>query len=106
MKLTCDGACEALLVEALDLSIRARKIDAQIRTSAALSISADPEEWIASGKFDLYVTRHNSDHPDEPLLTKGEAIPPGFEEQYREDLAEWEKRVRNFLMPALTSSKH
>lgn len=50
-----DGVCiRELLSEALDLCVRARKMDAMDRREAALGVSCDPDGWQAGGRFDTY----------------------------------------------------
>lgn len=71
---------EALLSEGLDLCVRARKIDAgltekAIRDRFPESAAMYPEVFSRSGTPHLWV-----------------------QEQYDSDLADWEKRARDFLM--------
>jgi len=71
---------ETLLSEGLDLCVRARKIDAgltekAIRARFPASAAMYPEHYSRSGTPHLWV-----------------------QEQYDNDLADWEKRARDFLM--------
>lgn len=83
-----------LLSEALDLCVRARKMDAQDRTNTALEISASPENWERTGGFAKYVERHNITHPETPMLPRSAAVPMWIQDQYERDLHDWEQRAR------------
>lgn len=87
-----------LLSEGLDLCVRARKMDAQDRTNAALKASVDPEGWVESGKFEQYVRRTNIVNPDQPLLPRSGTIALWVQDQYETDLADWERRARAYLL--------
>lgn len=91
-----------LLSEGLDLCVRAREMDAQDRTNAALAASVDPDGWKNSGAFDRYIARQNILHPDRPLATRSATIPMWVHEQYQTDLADWERRARHALMQGET----
>lgn len=87
----------SLLSEALDLCVRARKMDAMDRRDATLAVSVDPDGWQASGTFDRYVERHNIQNPDKPIATRSGTVPLWLNDQYETDLADWERRARAAL---------
>lgn len=90
--------CRKLLSEGLDLCVRARTLDAMDRRNATLSVSSDPDGWVASGIFDKYVQRHNATNPDQPIATKSGTVHLWVQDQYERDLADWERRARKHLM--------
>jgi hypothetical protein len=87
-----------LLSEALDLCVRARKMDAMDRRAAALAASSDPAGWQASGSFGRYVERHNVRYPLRPISTRSGTVSRWFQDQYDKDLVDWEARTRRALM--------
>lgn len=87
-----------LLSEGLDLCVRARRLDAQDRTNAALEASVDGAEWEKSGTFARYVARQNIMFPEQPLMTRSATIPLWVQHQYEEDLAAWERKARAAMM--------
>ena len=95
--------CQALLSEALDLCVRARTLDAAMRTIAELDASASPEDWVQSGRFNRHVERHNARHPDQPITSRSGTIPIWIADQYEADLAAWERRARHHLQQGCTS---
>ena len=96
MSATCQ-TCRVLLGQALDLCVRARKMDAIDRRNSALAIVSDPEAWVESGQFDRHVQRHNIQNPDQPMATRSGTVMIWMQEQYDADLADWEGRARNHL---------
>lgn len=86
-----------LLSEGLDLCVRARTLDAMDRRTAALASSSDPDGWIESGRFDTFVERNNIRHPYQPISTRSATVALWLLEQYDQDLANWEARVRRAL---------
>lgn len=95
--MTCE-TCRTLLSEGLDLCVRARKMDAMDRREAALKASKVPDEWVESGLFDKYVERHNIDRPHAPISARSGTVALWLQEQYNQDLAEWERKSRHHLM--------
>ena len=92
-----DDPAKKLLFEALDLCVRARKMDAIDRRQATLDASSDPDAWQADCTFDRYVTKHNARYPDTPIATRSATVALWMEDQYARDLADWERRARDFL---------
>ena len=90
--------CRQILSEGLDLCVRARNLDAQVRSVSALDASKCPEEWKASGRFDTYVKRNNIEHPERPLSTRCATPALWVQDQYDKDLYEWERKARHHLM--------
>jgi hypothetical protein len=86
-----------LLSEGLDLCVRARNMDSIDRTNATLSTSKDPEGWQKSGMFAEHVRRHNIYNPDAPLMTRSGTVYLWMQQQYDKDLADWERRARDYL---------
>lgn len=97
MSETADSSIRDLLSEGLDLCVRARKMDSMDRRDATLAVSADPDGWQASGRFDAYVERHNIQNPDKPIATRSGIVPLWLNDQYEADLADWERRARAAL---------
>jgi hypothetical protein len=89
--------CLALLNEALNLCVRARTLDGIDRRAATLAVSSDPDEWQSSGRFDVYVERHNIMRPDSPIETRCLTSQLWASDQYETDLADWERRARRHL---------
>lgn len=77
------ATCREILSAGLDLCVRARKMDAQDRTTAQMEISSAPTEWWTEnlGKS-----------------TRSGTIALWIEDQYEHDLAAWERRARDHLM--------
>jgi len=90
--------CRQLLSDGLDLCVRARKMDAMDRRENTLAISADPDSWIDSGRFDEHVARNNIYYPHQPLSTRSGTVPLWLNEQYDRDLLAWEEKSRVHLM--------
>ena len=90
--------CRELLSQALDLCVRARKMDEIDRREGYLRASTNPKEWEESGMFDRFVERHNAQFPHKACATQSETIPLWFHDQYEKDLHEWEKASRAHLM--------
>lgn len=88
---------ESLLSEALDLCVRANKLDAQQRANTEHAASMKPEDWDAD-RFARHAMRHNIKHPEIPMETAVKLIPKWVEDHYATDLADWQKRARAFLM--------
>jgi hypothetical protein len=89
--------CRVLLGQALDLCVRARKMDAIDRRASHLAISQNPDEWQESGTFDAFVADNNAQNPHRPIATKSATVLLWMQEQYDLDLADWEARARNHL---------
>lgn len=98
MNQTRERQLEVLLSEGLDLCIRARQMDSMDRRAATLAASCDPD-WEKSGLFDKHVEYHNQHMPDRPISTRSATVRLWIEEQYQTDLADWERRARDFLFP-------
>ncbi len=79
----------ALLSEGLDLCVRARKLDAMVRTASIAEAGVTD--------LDRYAERHNIQWPDQPVLTKSGSPALWVSEQYDTDLDDWERRVRKAL---------
>lgn len=86
----------SLLSEALDLCVRARKIDASDRTAAQIEASGDPDWWTPE-KTRARAEMHNAVWPDRPMATLSATIPLWVRDQYDTDLADWERRARRHL---------
>lgn len=97
--MTREEKLEELLSEGLDLCVRAREMDAMDRRQATLAASSSPQEWQESGLFDKYVSEHNKHWPDQPIATRSATVRIWMEDQYQKDLADWERRARDFLLP-------
>lgn len=95
---TREGRLEELLSEGLDLCVRARKMDAIDRRQATLAASSDPKGWQEGGRFDEHVKFHNEINPDQPIATSSATPALWMIDQYEKDLADWEKRGRDFLL--------
>lgn len=93
--------CRKLLSEGLDLCVRARKMDAMDRREASLKISKQAEEWVESGHFDEYVEQHNIDRPAAPISTRSGTVMLWMQEQYDQDLYDWENRSRRHLLKCM-----
>ena len=91
--------CVGLVNEALNLVVRARKLDMHQRTLDELGFSVDPRGWVESGQFERHAARHNALHPNTPIdATRSTPVAPWVEEQYATDLADWEARARRHMM--------
>lgn len=89
--------CRELLSEGLDLCVRARKLDAQVRTNAHIESSSAPKEWW-DDNLERYAARHNAIFPDQPIFGRSATIPLWIQDQYEKDIAEWERKARAHLM--------
>lgn len=87
----------ALLSEGLDLCVRARKLDAQDRTNAAVDTAIDGKAWEESGLFAKHAAAHNALFVDQPMLSRSATLPLWMLEQYEHDLAAWERKAREHL---------
>jgi len=87
--------CRELLSQGLDLCVRGRKLDAMVRTTAAVD----------AGVSDLerYAPRHNAQWPDQPVLTRSGTPALWVQEQYEIDVADWERRARHHLTQGCAS---
>lgn len=83
------ACCRKLLSEGLDLCVRARKLDAMVRTIAVQDSTPDLERM---------AERHNAQYPDQPIMSRSGTIPLWVQDQYERDLADWERRSRHHLM--------
>lgn len=86
-----NDCCRKLLSEGLDLCVRARKLDAMVRTIAVQDSTPDLERM---------ADRWNAQWPDQPIMSRSATIPLWVQDQYETDLAEWERRSRAHLMQA------
>ena len=93
--MSCDD-CRALLSEGLDLCVRARAMDAQDRTAAAMSASSASKEWW-DANLAARAQMHNETFPDQPMSSRSATLPLWVQDQYERDLAEWERRARHHL---------
>ena len=90
----CDD-CLKLLNEALDLTVRGRTLDGIQRRAARLDASVAPDEWVASGRFDAHVARANERNPPWRQIETRSLTPRIWaEDQFDQDLYEWEQRAR------------
>lgn len=87
-----------LLSEALDLCVRARKMDMQDRANACVAASYDPDAML--DLLPRLAARHNERFPDRPMASRSATIPLWVQDQYERDLADWERRAREHLMKA------
>jgi len=92
--------CFDLLNEALNLVVRARKMDGIDRRASALAASCDAEAWQADGTFDRYVERYNADPMNDYKLIEPKCLTVQLwvQDQYEKDLLDWEGRARSHLM--------
>ena len=91
--------CTALLHEALNLTLRGRRLDGINRRAANLEASVDGDEWQASGRFDRYVERHNAtSEPWRQIETRSLTPQLWAEDQFERDLFDWEARARKHMM--------
>lgn len=81
--------CRDLLSAGLDLCVRARKLDAMVRTIAVAGNASDLERC---------ADRWNAQRPDQPIMSRSGTIPLWAQDQYERDLAEWERTARQHLM--------
>lgn len=102
---TREERLEELLSEGLDLCVRARSMDAIDRRNDTLAASRDPNAWQEGGMFDKHVKAHNEHFPDQPIATKSATVALWVQDQYEKDLADWEKRARDFLMHGITRAQ-
>lgn len=87
-----------LLHEALELTVRGRTLDAIQRRADTLAASKDGDEWMASGRFDDHVARHNATHePWNQIETRSLTPRLWAEDQFQRDLHDWETRARAVL---------
>ena len=94
----CDD-CTALLNEALNLTLRGRKLDAVQRRQSMLDASGDADEWKESGRFDRYVESHNlTREPWNQIETRSLTPQLWAEDQFQRDLHDWESRARKHMM--------
>lgn len=97
--MSCD-VCRQLLSQGLELCQRARQMDAQDRTEAALSISGDPEAWKRHGLFERYVDLNNESRPHAPMTPHCGTVALWVQDQYDKDLFAWEAAARLHLLHA------
>lgn len=87
-----------LLDEALNLTVRGRRLDGIARRQNHLDASVNPEEWQASGRFDDFVARHNATRePWEQIEVRSLTPQLWTEDQFQRDLHDWETRARATL---------
>ena len=95
---TCP-TCQALLHEALDLTLRGRTLDGIQRRADTLAASKHPEEWQEHGLFDKHVARHNAENPPYSQIETRSLTPCLWaEDQFQRDLYDWEQRARKHMM--------
>lgn len=88
----------ALLDEALNLTVRGRRLDGIARRQNHLDAAVNPEEWQASGRFDDFVARHNATRePWEQIEVRSLTPQLWTEDQFQRDLHDWETRARATL---------
>lgn len=93
-----DRPLRALLDEALNLTVRGRRLDGIARRQNHLDASVNPEEWQASGRFDDFVARHNATRePWEQIEVRSLTPQLWTEDQFQRDLHDWETRARATL---------
>jgi len=80
--------CRKLLSDGLDLCVRARKLDAMVRTIAVQDSTPDLERM---------AEHHNAQFPDQPIMSRSATIPLWVQDQYEHDLAAWEAAARRHL---------
>jgi hypothetical protein len=91
--------CQALLHEALDLTLRGRTLDGIQRRADTLAASKDPEGWQKHGLFDRHVERHNAQNPPYAQIETRSLTPRLWaEDQFQRDLHDWEQRARKHMM--------
>ena len=96
--MACD-ACTALLHEALNLTVRGRRLDGITRRASCLAASSDAEEWQKSGRFDLHVERHNETCDPWRFIEPRSLTPQLWaEDQFERDLHAWEQRARKHMI--------
>lgn len=98
--MACDE-CTSLLHEALNLTVRGRRLDAIQNRASCLAASVAAEEWQKSGQFDRYVERHNARCEPWRYIEPRSLTPQLWvEEQFERDLHEWEQRARKHMTEA------
>lgn len=94
----CHACCD-LLHEALNLTVRGRRLDAIQNRRDMLSAPKDPVKWQEDGLFDRFVERHNSEcDPWRTIETRSLTPQLWAEDQFQRDLLDWEARARNHMM--------
>ena len=93
--------CITLMHQALNLTMRGRKLDMVQNRAAMLDASSDGDEWLASGGFDAFVERHNM-HCNPGREIEARSLTPQLwaEDAFAHDLAEWETRARKHMIQA------
>ena len=96
----CD-ACIALMHEALNLTVRGRRLDAIANRASCLAASVAADEWQQSGQFDRYVEMHNARcEPWRHIEPRSLTPQIWAEEQFERDLHDWEQRSRKHMQEA------
>lgn len=90
--------CTHLLSRALDLAVRARKLDAQQRSNDAVERSTCGDEWERSGLFGEYAAQNNAAQPWREMMPRSATLPVWVIDQYDKDLHDWERQARLHLM--------
>lgn len=91
--------CRNLLSEALNLTVRGRRLDAIQRRADTLDASRAADEWQESGRFDQCVAMHNATCPPWREIEPRSLTPQLWaEDQFERDLHDWETRARKHLM--------
>lgn len=100
MSESCE-TCVSLMHEALNLTVRGRKLDMIQNRASCLAASADPAGWQADGTFDRYVERHNLICDPWRVIEPRSLTPQAWtEDAFERDLHDWEKRARAHMMAA------
>lgn len=93
--------CAALLNEALNLTVRGRKLDGIQNRANQLACSDDGGEWLESGKFDQRVARNNAECDPWDYIEPRSLTPQLWaEDQFQRDLCDWESRSRKHMIEA------
>ena len=93
--------CIALLHEALNITVRGRKLDAIANRASCLAASTSAEEWQKSGQFDRYVNiRNESCAPWRYIEPRSLTPQLWIEDQFNRDLDDWETRARKHMNEA------
>lgn len=92
------STCTDLLNEALNLTVRGRRLDGIQNRANQLAWSDDGAEWLASGQFDRHVARNNAECDPWRYIEPRSLTPQLWaEEQFQRDLHDWETRARKHL---------
>lgn len=82
--------CISLMHEALNLTVRGRKLDMAHNRENTLAASSDPDAWKTDGTFDRYVERHNAEcEPWCEIEPRSLTVQLWAEDQFQRDLWDW-----------------